>query len=243
MEDTMKDRLQKIWKLQGGFEIMDNDNGFYMVKFDQAADKEKVITGRPWLIFNHCLAVTHWSPEFASPNAKVESTVVWVRFPGLNLVYYDESFLLAMASAIGPSIKVVTHTLKVERGQFSRVCVEVDLTVPVVGKIWVNDHWCKVQYEGLHLICKNCGCYGHLGRNCSHPPTTARTVKQQHHQSVGNHQETIPKPTQQNPNTNQSHSIAMSPDGNNINASNNEIHAEMEIIISNNDENEELHGE
>ncbi|MCI54747.1 hypothetical protein A2U01_0075997, partial [Trifolium medium] len=27
--NAMKERLQKVWKLQGGFEIMDNDNGFY----------------------------------------------------------------------------------------------------------------------------------------------------------------------------------------------------------------------
>jgi hypothetical protein len=163
--NTMKERLQKVWKLHGGFEIMDNDNGFYMVKFDHAADKEKVITGGPWLIFDHCLAISHWSPEFASPNAKVERTIVWVRFPSLNLVYYDESFLMAMASAIGRPIKVDTNNLKVERGRFARVCVEVDLTMPVVGKIWVNGHWYKVQYECLHIICTNCGCYGHLGRN------------------------------------------------------------------------------
>jgi len=59
---TMRERLQKTWRPQGGFEIMDNDNDFYMVKFDQAADKEKVVTGGLWLIFDHCLAVTHWSP-------------------------------------------------------------------------------------------------------------------------------------------------------------------------------------
>lgn len=35
------------------------------------------------MIFDHCLAVTHWSPEFASPEAKVERTVVWVRSPEL----------------------------------------------------------------------------------------------------------------------------------------------------------------
>jgi hypothetical protein len=45
--NTMKDSLHKVWKLQGGFEIMDNDNGFYMVKFDQTADKEKVTSGCP----------------------------------------------------------------------------------------------------------------------------------------------------------------------------------------------------
>lgn len=74
--NTMKDRLQKVWKLQGGFEIMDNDNGFYMVKLEQVADKEKIITGGPWLIFDHCLAVSHWSPKFSSPNAKIDRTMV-----------------------------------------------------------------------------------------------------------------------------------------------------------------------
>jgi hypothetical protein len=80
-----------------------------MVKFDHSADKEKVIIGGPWLIFDHCLVVSHWSPEFASPNAKVEHTVFWVRFPCLNLVYYDESFLMAMASSIGRPIKIDTN--------------------------------------------------------------------------------------------------------------------------------------
>jgi len=60
--NTLKDRLKKVWKLQGGFEIMDNDDGFYMVKFDQAANREKVISDGPWMIFDHCLAVSHWSP-------------------------------------------------------------------------------------------------------------------------------------------------------------------------------------
>jgi hypothetical protein len=47
---------------------------------------------------------------------------------------------------------ILINTLKVEIGKFSRVCVEVDLSVPVVGKIWFNGHWYKVQYEGLHII-------------------------------------------------------------------------------------------
>jgi len=185
--NTMKDRLQKVWKLESGFEIMDNDNGFYMVKFNQEADKEKVITGGPWMIFDHCLAFTHWSSEFASPEAKVERTVVWVRFPGLNLVYYDESFLMAMASSIGRPIKVDTNTLKVERGKFARVCVEVDLTVPIAGKVWVNGHWYKIQYEGLHLICTTCGCYGHLGRSCTQIPSKTDDGHHHHHQTAANH--------------------------------------------------------
>lgn len=32
--NVMKDRLKKLWKQSGGFDIMDVDNGYYMVKFD-----------------------------------------------------------------------------------------------------------------------------------------------------------------------------------------------------------------
>jgi hypothetical protein len=113
--NTLKDRLKKVWKLQGGFEVMDNDNGFSMVKFDRVADREKVISDGPWMI-------SHWSPEFASSEAKVKPTIFWIRFPGLNPIYYDESFLFALASAIGRPIKVDNNTLKMERGRFARVC-------------------------------------------------------------------------------------------------------------------------
>lgn len=141
-----------------------------MVKFDMEADREKALSDGPWMVYDHYLAVSRWTPEFVSPEAKVDRTTVWIRFPGLNLVYYDESFLLALASAVGKPIKVDRNTLKVERGRFARICVEIDLNQPVVGKVCLNDHWYKVSYEGLHIICSNCGCYGHLGRNCKAPP-------------------------------------------------------------------------
>lgn len=53
------------------------------------------------MIFDHYLTVQCWSPAFISPTAKIERTLVWIRFPGLNLFYYDESILLALAAAVG----------------------------------------------------------------------------------------------------------------------------------------------
>ena len=79
--------------------IMDNGNGYYMVKFDHGADREKVMDGGPWMMFDHYLTIQEWSEEFASPTAKVENIMVWIRFSGLILFYYDESVLMVMASA------------------------------------------------------------------------------------------------------------------------------------------------
>lgn len=152
---------------------MDIGHGFFMAKFDMEGDRLKVMEEGPWMVFDHYLTVQTWTPEFMSPTAKIDKTMVWIRFPGLNLLYYDESILLALAAAVGKPIKVDTNTLDVRRGRFARVCVEIDLTKPVVGKVWMRKFWYKVEYEGLHRICTNCGCYGHMTSDC----TTEITVE------------------------------------------------------------------
>ncbi|GAU41583.1 hypothetical protein TSUD_271920 [Trifolium subterraneum] len=160
--NTMKAKLENVWKLTGGFELMDVGYSYYMVKFDGEEDKNKVINGGPWMIFDHYLAVSLWSPKFNAATATIDKTMVWIRIPSLNLVYYDESVLWAVASMVGNLVKVDLHTLRVARGKFARMCVEVDLTKPVVGRVGINGDWYHVQYEGLHIICTQCGCYGHL---------------------------------------------------------------------------------
>lgn len=81
--------------------------------------------------------------------------------------YYDESVLLALGTAVGKPIKVDIRTIDASRGRFARVCVEINLDQPVVGKVWFRNRWFNVQYEGLHLLCKECGMYDHIGRNCT----------------------------------------------------------------------------
>ncbi|XP_057419027.1 uncharacterized protein LOC130713259 [Lotus japonicus] len=136
---TMKNKLEQIWQLTGAFDMIDVGNGFYMVKFDMKTDRDKVIGGGPWMIFDHYLAVSTWSPEFISPEARVTRTLAWIRIPGLNVVFYDESFLMSVAKVIGTPIRVDMHTLRGDRGRFARICVELDLTKPVIGKIGIED--------------------------------------------------------------------------------------------------------
>lgn len=164
--NVMKAKLENVWKLTGGFELMDVGNSYYMVKFDGLEDKNKVINGGPWMIYDHILAVSQWSSKFNATTATIDKTMVWIRIPSLNLVYYDESLLWALASMVGNPVKVDLHTLKVARGRFARMCVEIDLTKPVVGRVGINGDWYRVQYEGLHIICTHCGCYGHVLKDC-----------------------------------------------------------------------------
>ncbi|XP_057432639.1 uncharacterized protein LOC130725428 [Lotus japonicus] len=165
----MKMKLAGVWRLDGDFELLDVGNGFFMVKFDIKEDRDKVIGGGPWRIFDHYIAVSMWNHAFVSPAAKVDRTLAWIRIPGLNVAFYDESFLMLVTQVIGTPIRVDINTLQGDRGRFARICVELDLTKPIFGKIMIEDFWYNIEYEGLHIICTKCGCYGHRSRECIKP--------------------------------------------------------------------------
>lgn len=116
---------------------------------------------------------------YIASEVKIDKTLVWIRFPSLGMEYYDESVLMALAAAVGRPIRVDVRTAEVSRGRFARVYVEIDLDQPVVGRVWFRNHWFKVEYEGLHLLCKKCGCFGHVSRDCTQPARLMGTQGEQ----------------------------------------------------------------
>ena len=172
----IKGRLKNLWRLQGGYEILLAGFGYFMVKFDSVEDREKVMTGGPWMIQGCYLAVKRWTPDFNLCDPCFGRTIIWVRFSGLNAMYYHSSALRTIASAIGRPVRFDVVTEEVERANFARVCVEVDLTSPMIKEIWIKDHWHLVEYENLHLICSSCNCYGHVTRDCTKVDKTKRSA-------------------------------------------------------------------
>ncbi|XVE77750.1 hypothetical protein DITRI_Ditri13aG0087600 [Diplodiscus trichospermus] len=83
------------------------------------------------------------------------------RFPGLQMEYYDETFLLRIGQLIGKPLKMNTTTLSTARGRFMRVCMEVDLEKPLLSKFRFRRKVHRIEYEALHLVCFHCGRYGH----------------------------------------------------------------------------------
>ncbi|KHN28554.1 hypothetical protein glysoja_021375, partial [Glycine soja] len=77
----------------------------------------------PWMMFNYYLMVHPWTPKFVVTEATIDKTLVWIRFPSLWMVYYDETVLLTLASTIATPIKVDLNILNMHRGKFVRVCV------------------------------------------------------------------------------------------------------------------------
>lgn len=86
---VMREKLRQLWKPKGGMDVLDIGHGYFMVSFDEHADKVKAMGEGPWMIFDHSLSVREWDPDFVSSEAKVDKTLVWIRFPCLGLAYYE----------------------------------------------------------------------------------------------------------------------------------------------------------
>ncbi|KAF7822605.1 ribonuclease H [Senna tora] len=162
----LHERLKKLWRMNGTMEMVDIGHGFFQIQFSDVEDMLIAMADGPWVILDHYLTMRQWTPDFQPSTATTSETLAWVRFPELNMVYYEENVLMAIASAIGTPIKVDSNTLDAARGRFARVCVEVDLSKPLVGKILIGGNWIKVEYESLHNLCVQCGVHGHAPVNC-----------------------------------------------------------------------------
>ncbi|XP_031116795.1 uncharacterized protein LOC116020462 [Ipomoea triloba] len=159
-------RLTSLWRPKARIELVTIDNGYFLVKFYSMDDYEFAKYGGPWMVLDHYLIVKEWVPNFDPFTEKTEKVIVWIRFPCLPAEYFDQKFLMRVGGKIGRPINIDMATSLVSRASFARVCVEVDITKPLLAKFTLRNRVRPIVYEGLHLICFQCGMYGHNAEGC-----------------------------------------------------------------------------
>ena len=103
------------------------------------------------MVNDYYVAVKKWTPTFNPIDQCFGQTMVWIRFPCLNLMYYDEEIIKKVAFGVGKPVKVDMTRQQVEGGKYARVCVEINLAKPMHREIWINDHWHLLEYREFAL--------------------------------------------------------------------------------------------
>ncbi|XVF07195.1 hypothetical protein REPUB_Repub06bG0117600 [Reevesia pubescens] len=141
-------RIKQLWSLKGRVEAVDMDNGFYCIRFGLIMDYNFVLTNGPWIVANHYLTVRRWTPGFRSEEATINSVAAWVHVHGMPLEFYDSNILRMMREKIGHSVRIDRTMKNMIRGKFVRMCVELDLTKPLVRRK-TEEGYTKDQAERL----------------------------------------------------------------------------------------------
>ncbi|KAI9106408.1 hypothetical protein K1719_021936 [Acacia pycnantha] len=167
IEEKEKERLETIQAYVGGKAL--GEATFLWIHGEEGCDRiweRKGSIGGPWVISDSYLSVARWKPEFNPKRERIESVVAWVRFSDLPAPLFDKKFLLNLGNSIGKAIRLDIHTAQRARGKFARMCVELDLTKPLVPEFKVDGQTLSVVYESLNLMCSKCGWYGHNRVGC-----------------------------------------------------------------------------
>ena len=162
----LRERLLQRWKLKGPMTLIDLENNFFIVKFLLDEDMEYVLTGGPWQIVGQYVTTQRWKPGFDPNKEKIMHMTAWVRINGLNVEFFRFDVLEKIGNLIGHTVKVDSHTMSQARGKFARICVELDISKPLTPFIIVEGRTYGVVYEGIQVICFECGYYGHGRDNC-----------------------------------------------------------------------------
>ena len=131
----LKRQLRLKWALKGDFSLIDIGCDYYVTRFTNMEDYEHVLTQGPWMLGDNYLVIREWVPNFITEEDHITRLTAWVRIPRLSVEYFNKSFLLEkIGKKIGRVIRVDDTTANVERGQYTRLCVDVDLTKPLLSK-------------------------------------------------------------------------------------------------------------
>lgn len=139
---------------------------FFIVKLQRRQEYERALLDGPWMKGENYLHVQKWLPKFRADKEEISTLPVWVRFPVLPVEFYSEPWINKEGNNIGKTLKVDLKTLLASRGKFARICVEVDLSKPLMSGYRMYGEYWRLQYEGLHVICFECGHYGHCSMTC-----------------------------------------------------------------------------
>ncbi|XP_026410464.1 uncharacterized protein LOC113305661 [Papaver somniferum] len=96
--------------------------------------------------------------------------MVWVRFPGLGLEFWNEKILFTICKEFGTPIKIDNATAKCEVGYYANVLVEVDFAKHIPHKVWIGTKYGgffqDVLIPNCHKFCSSCKIVGHSNAEC-----------------------------------------------------------------------------
>ena len=167
-------RIMQLWKPAGRLDCIDLENDFYLCKFGLVEDFEKVLKGGPWFVGEHYLTIRAWEPYFKPNVAACSKVAVWARLPGLPIELYEMEVLKEIGKAIGPVLRVDANTAAGTRGRYARLCLQVDLEMPLPRFVLIGRFRQAILYEGIGSLCFSCGRMGHQKPLC--PYTVKDTV-------------------------------------------------------------------
>ncbi|PIA58633.1 hypothetical protein AQUCO_00500524v1 [Aquilegia coerulea] len=166
----VKRSVEKEWKVKGGLQIT-TDGKLYYFKFVDPDDRRRILEEGPIFVAGRIMVIRQWSGEVFDKKNQITSVPIWVKCYDIPTQMWSKEGLSLIGSRIEKPKCSDTMTMKMERLDFARICVEIqaDTIFPTNLKFKMGDGKTAVigvEYNWKPQCCSNCNVFGHMTRNC-----------------------------------------------------------------------------
>lgn len=117
---------------------------------------------------NQLLRLTRWHPNFSTQKLTQSNALVWIKFLGLPMEYWEPRSLMALGRAIGRPLHIDNTIVYWESGYCAMVLCDVDLAKEHPNRILIEvedldiKFWPRIKFACLLDFCTHCKSIGHL---------------------------------------------------------------------------------
>jgi len=170
-------KTRKDWGfVKGQIDYLDLGNGQILFRFSNLQDITLVWNGQPWHVSGLNLVLRQWEPFFDPFSTTIQRIDQWIKITRLPLELWEEETLKQLLQNVGQFIKVDDITLNHSKGKFARVCINIDITKPLRGSLFIpipnqpRPLEVPISYEGLHEVYAMYGSDAHELEACPETP-------------------------------------------------------------------------
>ncbi|KAK5771689.1 hypothetical protein PVK06_047926 [Gossypium arboreum] len=131
--NALHNRIIFLWKPMNPIRLMDIANVYFLVKFYDSGDYNRVLSQGPWIVYGQYLIVQPWTRYFNPLQLYPSVVLAWIRLPNLPGYLYKWKIIEAIKSLIGKVVKLDVQTDNQTRGRFARLPVYINLDRPLIS--------------------------------------------------------------------------------------------------------------
>lgn len=111
--------------------MADLPNGHYYIRCSSQEMHNKLLWKGPWIVAGRILQLTIWRKRYQPAFERLTTAVVWIQLYHLSMELWDDEILEMVTSQFGKVLKIDSHITERSSAKFARVCVELDLSLPL----------------------------------------------------------------------------------------------------------------
>lgn len=165
-KETIKTTLICWWRLKGTFTFKILGSNLFLIEFESAQDKIRVLEGRPWVFEGNLFMIEDFDGHSSPSEFTFEKASFWVRMLNLPLACMGREVGIKLGGSLRQVEEVDTDCNGIGWGEFLRVKIMIDLYKPLSrGRMLKFDGKTTLigfKYERLPTYCYHCGviCHG-----------------------------------------------------------------------------------